>query len=163
MIESSELLGTYSVIVKANVQNPEFEDTAKIILTTLEKGELNKTQLLTKITFTQDLLLANPECLELNELLTEATKMINESRYAEANDQIEKAVRGCRYLITAKETLQEKPGTLKRIYDRIFGLTSYNRVLVYVLAIIAIFTLLTFSLLWERSRTKKKIKESKRS
>lgn len=163
VIESSEFLGTYSIIIKASVQNPEFEDTAKIILTTLEKGELNKTQLLTKITFTKDLLLANPECLELNELLTEATKMINESRYAEANNQIEKAVRGCRYLIVAKETMQEKPGTLKRIYDRIFGLTSYNRVLIYVLAIVGIFTLLTFSLLLEKSKNKKKLKKKKES
>ncbi len=161
VITSPEFLGNYEIVVTASVQNPEFEDSAKIILNTLEKGELNKTQLYTKITFTEDLLLANPECLELMELLKEAEKAVNESRFVDANDQIEKAIRGCRYLIAAKETFLEEPSPIERIYDRIFGLTSKNRVLSYVLIIAGIFTLLTFSLLWERFRKGRELKKKK--
>ena len=161
VITSAEFVGNYDIVVTASVQDPEFEDSAKIILNTLEKGELNKSQLYTKITFTEDLLLANPECLELTEMLKEAEKAINESRFVDANEQIEKAIRGCRYLIAAKETLLEEPSPIERIYNRIFGLTSKNRVLSYILIIVGIFTLLTLSLMWERHRKRRELKKKK--
>jgi hypothetical protein len=150
IITSPEFLGSYEITVEATVKNPEFKDSAKIILTTLEKGELNKTQLNTKITFTRDLLLANPECLELNEMLRDAQSEINKSNFKRANELIEETIRYCRYLLASKESMQEKPSLLQRIYDRIFGLTSKRQVLIYGSVIVGVFVLLTVSLLVER-------------
>jgi hypothetical protein len=140
------------------VRDPEFKDSAKIIMTTLEQGELNKTQLNTKITFTRDLLLANPECLELNEMLTDAQREINKSNFKKANELIEETIRYCRYMLASKESMQEKPSLLQRIYDRIFGLTSKRQVLIYGSIIVGVFVLLTLSLLIERISTGRRVK-----
>ncbi len=161
IISSPEFLGTYEVTVTANVQDPVFSDSAKILLTTLEKGALNKTQLNTKITFTRDLLLSNPECLELNELLMQAEEQINQSNFVRANELIEETIRYCRHLVTSKDTVVEKPGFLERLYLRIFNLTSKRQLLIFGSVIVLVFVVLTASLVIERIRTKQTIKRKK--
>jgi hypothetical protein len=161
IITSSEFLGSYEITVKADVANPVFTDTAKIIITSLEKGSLNTSQLNTKITFTKDLLLANPECLELNELLTQAQDQIALDHMVRANELIETAIRDCRYLLAAKETMMEKPSLLEQWFTRIFGLTSKRQVTIFASVIVGVFVILTISLIIEKANVKKDIRKKK--
>ncbi|MFH1399338.1 MAG: putative Ig domain-containing protein [Candidatus Woesearchaeota archaeon] len=161
IIQSPDLTGNFEIIIRADVTDPEFSDTAKMILYTIEKGELNETQLNTKITFTRDLLLANPECLELTELLEEAQAEIANGSLIKANELIENTIRYCRYLLTSKETMKEKPSEIQKLYDKIFLFTPLKRVKSYVIIIVVVFSLLTISLLWERHRKTRAVRKAR--
>ncbi|MFH1849781.1 MAG: tandem-95 repeat protein [archaeon] len=116
--------GEYEVLITAEVDDPKITDRAKFFIHSLEKGKDNRTQLNTKISFTKDLLQENPECLELNELLTKASGMINSSQFAEAEKIITNVVESCRYLISLKERNIEVPqsaGPFSRIKGRIMS------------------------------------------
>ncbi len=109
IIESYTALGSYEVVVFANVKDPEFNDSAKFLMSSIELGQWGPEELNTKIAFTRDLLEENPECLELNEQLMEAQKLISKSDYKRAQLLIQSVVDTCRYLITAKEPIIEEP------------------------------------------------------
>ena len=109
IIESYTALGSYEVVVFANVKDPEFNDSAKFLMSSIELGQWSPEELNTKIAFTRDLLEENPECLELNEQLIEAQKLIAKSGYKRAQLLIQSVVDTCRYLITAKEPIIEEP------------------------------------------------------
>lgn len=163
IITSPDFLGSYEITVTADVKDPMFSDTAKIVMTTLEKGSLNQTQLNTKITFTRDLLLSNPECLELNELLTEASAEVEAGNYVRANELIEETIRYCRYLVTSKESVKEAPSLFETIYMRIFNLTSKRQLLIFGSVVVGVFMVLTLSLVIEKIKVKKDIKKRKES
>ncbi len=78
-------------------------------MSSIELGQWGPEELNTKIAFTRDLLEENPECLELNEQLMEAQKLISKSDYKRAQLLIQSVVDTCRYLITAKEPIIEEP------------------------------------------------------
>ncbi|MBS1266106.1 MAG: hypothetical protein MAG795_00071 [Candidatus Woesearchaeota archaeon] len=159
VMTAPDIIGSYEIVVHADVASPEYSDSAKIHLATIEKGQVNETQLNTRISFTRDFLLSNPECLELNELLNEAKAAINSSRLDEATQIIDETVRYCRYLIASKETMTQKPDVFHRFFYRIFGTTSNRRIILYSIAIVSVFTLLVLSLLLERHRVKRRLKK----
>jgi len=109
IIESYSALGSYEVVVFANVKDPEFNDSAKFLMSSIELGQWSQKEFETKIAFTRDLLEENPECLELNEQLVDAQKLISKSDYKRAQLLIQSVVDTCRYLITAKEPIIEEP------------------------------------------------------
>jgi len=109
IIESYTALGSYEVVVFADIKDPEFNDSAKFFMSSIELGQWSQKEFETKITFTRDLLEENPECLELNEQLIEAQKLISKSDYKRAQLLIQSVVDTCRYLITAKEPIIEEP------------------------------------------------------
>ena len=77
----------------------------------MERGQFNKTLIVSRIAFTKDLFKENPECLDLNEVLDEADNALAAEKYGEANELIESAVRSCRDLITSKaEPIEQAPG-----------------------------------------------------
>ncbi len=109
IIESYTALGSYEVVVFADVKDPEFNDSAKFFMSSIELGQWSQKEFETKIAFTRDLLEENPECLELNEQLVDAQKLIAKSDYKRAQLLIQSVVDTCRYLITAKEPIIEGP------------------------------------------------------
>jgi len=158
IMTAPDLLGTYEIVIHADVADPEYSDSAKIHLATIEKGSVNETQVNTRISFTRDFLLSNPECLELNELLEEAKGAINSSRLEEASQIIDEVTRYCRYLIASKETMTQNPDAFHRFYYRVFGTTSRRRIILYSIAVVSIFTILVMSLLLERHRVKRRLR-----
>ncbi len=108
-ITSYKTYGSYEIQLIAKVRKPRYTDTATLYINSLEKGAENRTQLNTKIAFTQDLLEEHPECLELNELLSEAKKAVAEGKYQEAQQLIDEAVEGCKYIISASQGYLEIP------------------------------------------------------
>ncbi len=109
IIESYTALGSYEVVVFADIKDPEFNDSAKFFMSSIELGQWSQKEFETKIAFTRDLLEENPECLELNEQLVDAQKLISKSDYKRAQLLIQSVVDTCRYLITAKEPIIEEP------------------------------------------------------
>ncbi|MCX6710272.1 MAG: hypothetical protein NTV63_04985, partial [Candidatus Woesearchaeota archaeon] len=109
IIESYETYGNYEIVVSANVENPRLSESNKIFVNSIELGSEGPTVVNTKIKYTRDLLSENSACLELNEFLAEAQKAIESSDYAQASKILDSTIRTCKYLITEKKRLYEKP------------------------------------------------------
>ena len=103
----------YEILVKARVTNPNFEDSAKIMINSIELGSESDKEFNTKVTFTRDLLKENPECLELNEFLDKARTLIQKKEYDKADALLNSIVRTCKYLVTSKQGVEEKPSPVK--------------------------------------------------
>lgn len=147
--------GSYEIIITASVESPRFEDTAKLFINSLEKGEWNETQLNTKVDFARDLLTTNPECLELNELIEEAQKAIQEGLYEKANSLLESTIEGCKYLISEKEALLEM-AIKKTIIGKIFDIIMKYRALAIVAAGILVMGILVTGYIISKRATKKR-------
>lgn len=101
--------GPLSVIVSANVADPEYVDSATIMINAMEQKQSGD-DVESKVTFARDLLNENPECQELNELLNEAERKRQQQQYDEAIKLVNSAVDGCKYLINnEKEPTPEQP------------------------------------------------------
>ncbi len=109
LIEAYDAVGSYEIVVYANVKEPEFNDSAKFMMSSIELGQWSPEEFETKISFTRDLLENNPECLELNEQLTEARRLIATGEYSKGQLLIQSVVDACKYLITAKEPVIDEP------------------------------------------------------
>ena len=118
IIESYTALGSYEIVVFADIKYPKFNDSAKFFMSSIELGQWSKNEFDTKIAFTRDLLEENPECLELNEQLIYAQNLIAKSDYKRAQLLIQSIVDACRYLITTKEPIIEEPTSEKTIGER---------------------------------------------
>jgi len=118
IIEPYTALGSYEIVVFADVKDPAFNDSAKFFMSSIELGQWSKNEFDTKIAFTRDLLEENPECLELNEQLIEAQRLMEKSDYKRAQLLIQSVVDACRYLITTKEPIIEEPTVGETIGER---------------------------------------------
>lgn len=58
---------------------------------------------MTRIQFVKDMFQENPECLELNELITRAENLLSLGKESEATALIEKAIEGCRDLVSSED------------------------------------------------------------
>ena len=145
IIESYTALGSYEVVAFANVKDPEFNDSAKFLMSSIELGQWGPEELNTKIAFTRDLLEENPECLELNEQLIEAQRLMEKSDYKRAQLLIQSVVDTCKYLITTKEPIIEEP-TLKETRS------ERTRLIAAIIGILFVIILLLYLIFHRRSR-----------
>ncbi|RLE44491.1 hypothetical protein DRJ16_02175 [Candidatus Woesearchaeota archaeon] len=91
----------FDVKIKAKAATPQAEDEIVVSLTALQ---INRS-----VQYVRDLLSANPECLELNEMVEEAIKAIAGGRIEEGQRILNDVIESCRYLIAQKEKITEKP------------------------------------------------------
>ncbi|MFH1590363.1 MAG: Ig-like domain-containing protein [archaeon] len=108
-VDAYRTYGSYEISIIANVGSPEYTDIVKFYINSLEKGAENRSQLNTKIAFTQDLLQQNPECLELSELLEQAKEATKNNQFAIAERLIDQTTEGCKYIISIADTDLEIP------------------------------------------------------
>ncbi|MBN1792600.1 hypothetical protein JW826_02860 [Candidatus Woesearchaeota archaeon] len=102
----------YKIQIMANVTEPETGDSAYVFLNTIEQSQTGK-DIQTKVTFAQDLLNENPECLELNELLTKAKEeLANGGSNEEAINIVDGVIEGCKYLVSVSKRTVQKPETI---------------------------------------------------
>ena len=107
----------FEIIVSADVADPEFTDTALIMINSLEAANMGE-DLKTKVTFARDLLGQNPECVELNELLQEADELIADGNFEEAKQLVQGVIDGCKYLVSKSRSKEEKPQSVEEYVKR---------------------------------------------
>ncbi len=110
IIRSFRSLGTYEVIVKANVSDPPYLATASFFVSSIELGTANDSQFNTRITFARDLLNENPDCLELTEQLARAQVLVGKGDAEGAEALLTQTIEDCRYLLTQKNANIDQPG-----------------------------------------------------
>ncbi|MEM3374203.1 MAG: Ig domain-containing protein [Candidatus Woesearchaeota archaeon] len=109
IIKDYKLKNNYEIIIWANVTEPNYRDKAIIYVNAIEKTRGNQSITATKITFAQDLLSSNPECIELNEYLKKSLNYMEAKNYEEAEKIIDSVIQGCKYLVSQSKLKEESP------------------------------------------------------
>ncbi|MBN2422054.1 PKD domain-containing protein [Candidatus Woesearchaeota archaeon] len=135
IITSYKTFKNYEIYLYANITDPDYSDVAVIYVNSLEKSRGDESVTNTKITFANDLLTSNPECLELNEFLKRARVAMANGDYDEAEKIIDSVVEGCRYLISQARLQRERP-TSFAIMDIVKNIPNLNIILIVIAVII---------------------------
>lgn len=109
IIVDYKIYNNYEIVIYANVTEPKYKDKAVIYVNAIEKSRGNQSVTSTKITFAQDLLSSNPECVELNEFLKRARDLMEQEDYEEASKIIDAVIQGCKYLVSQTKIYDERP------------------------------------------------------
>ncbi len=146
--------GTYEISLNADVANPSFQDTAVIVVNSLENKNEGES-LETKLSFARDLLNSNKECKELDEFLNKAQDYINSGNEDSATKMLDAAINGCKYLISYKMPVNDKKNSLNIVltHDFLKDIFKNKKILFIVLVSVLILTGLTI--------LNKKIKQKK--
>lgn len=134
----TDVYDSYDVFVSVNVSEPEFYDTAKVMITTLKKLRESNESTQLKLSFARDLLQKNKECAELSEYIQRAQDYFAQGSTAKGNEMLEYFIQDCKFLIGEKDVQIEQPNQIT-LLDTIRGNQQY---MVLVGTLIAI-TLLT--------------------
>ena len=106
----------YEIRVAANVSDPQYEDSALILLNSLQRSSEGE-EVDVKVTFANDLLSEHPECQELNEVLDQAKERLRQNRVEDAGQLVDAVINGCRYLVSTKQRIEERPGRINPIIN----------------------------------------------
>lgn len=113
IITNTNVTGSYEITLNATVQSPVYSDYASFFVNLIEMGYKEKIKAQEKIVFLEELLIGNPECLELTELLNEAKKELANQNYKKSLELSEQAIQACKYAVGSKGKSVE----LKRAFD----------------------------------------------
>ncbi|MBS3135934.1 hypothetical protein J4401_03160, partial [Candidatus Woesearchaeota archaeon] len=118
----------------------------KIVVKLVEIGiEGGRGNIVERIRFAQDLFKENPECLEFQELITEAEKALEKEEYEKATGYIEAAINACRDTITSLGGSMQMPSPK----------TDYFKVFLMVISA-SMFAWLVMELWFKRGRRQKR-------
>jgi hypothetical protein len=135
MVDNYRLGGNYEIKVIANVTTPFTSDSALIMLNTIEQAETGQ-EVQTKVTFAQDLLSENPECIELNELLERARTEITTGSKEEASRMVDAVINGCKYMVSISKKADQQP---QSIVNKFFNKANLKYLLMFAgIAIVAL-------------------------
>lgn len=147
IITTKNVYGDFDITIQAEIGTPEFNDTAKVLMSSLKRGEHNETQLYTKVSYTEDLLQSNKQCLELNEMVSEAKALIENSKYSEAERLLDSTVQSCKYLV-ATQTETQSPSKISGTEPVEFNFTMKNNIFIIITVITILFILLIVLIYW---------------
>lgn len=105
-------LGPYEIRINATSRNPEFEDSATILINSLEMVQDSSAEAVeSRVTFARELLSDNVECQELNELLNRAQNSLSQGDNDEAFRMVDAAINGCRHIM-GQDVRRDTPSAL---------------------------------------------------
>lgn len=137
MIDNYRLGNNYEVKITANVTTPLASDSALILLNTIEQAETG-IDVETKVTFAQDLLRENPECIELNELLERAKTELSTGSKQEASRMVDAVINGCKYMVSISKKADQQP---QSIMNKFFKKENLKYLLIFAgMAAVALVT-----------------------
>ncbi|NTV24176.1 MAG: hypothetical protein HGA85_07470, partial [Nanoarchaeota archaeon] len=109
VLTAYKIFNHYEIIIWANVSDPNYRDKLLVYVNSVEKSKGNQSVTATKVTFANDLLSSNPECMELNEFLKKAIIYMDQGEYDAASDVAESVIQGCKYLVSQGKLKSDKP------------------------------------------------------
>jgi hypothetical protein len=158
-VQNYRLGADYKIEVSANVSDPRTGDSASIFLNSIEKSKTGK-DVQTKVTFAQDLLNQNPECLELNELLVKAkADFENGVNPEEAAQIVDGVIEGCKYLVSVSKKSEQRPQT---VFEKVLA-KEYRPYLIIFLAIAAFTAIAIIGVKWAKKRETKNKESSEKT
>jgi hypothetical protein len=118
--------GLYEIMVNASVQSPAYSDWGKIFL-----NVRNITGIEEKLMFIDELIIGNPECAELKEIVNEAKKNLENNNSIVAEEKLNEAISACR------QAISQRTGAAKRtpLQELILNYLSITTVIFFVLGV----------------------------
>lgn len=108
---STKEVGLFEITVYAKVKSPVYEDWGKLFLTIKEGVDIEE-----KILFTEELIISNPECIELKELINDAKKYAQAGDSTKAVEKAEEAIDACKLAISQANKAREKKVVENKLY-----------------------------------------------
>jgi hypothetical protein len=123
---NTEDKGLFEITVNVSVGSPVFNEWAKFYVNTLQDEDVEQ-----RIVFTEELIIGNPVCAELVDLLNEARAEKDKGNIIEANKLIEQALNSC------KQAIEQEPVRLegRNKFSTISNSVLISTVLVIVLGL----------------------------
>ncbi len=118
---SPDAEGLFEITINADVKSPSYHDWGKFYLTV---REVNKSDALEKIIFTEEFLASNPECIEIKELVDEARNYFDGGDYLKAIEKSREAIEACKISISQKALLRDSSGLFKFEVQDYVGITT---------------------------------------
>ena len=109
--------GDYEIMLNATSKDPKYTDWAKILINLQKINESTK-DIEELIIFTEELIVDNPECIEITEIVREARAYFEKDDFANAKIKAEQAINACREAISQAGLATQKfpvPYTLNEI------------------------------------------------
>ena len=135
VIEASNISRSFNVKLVAEVTEPSINDSAIVSINVLEN--VSK-----EIAYVRDFIRLNPECLELNELVLQAKKEVENYNYDRARVLLDKAIDNCKFLLSAKKIQVSEPAEFS-FYSRILKNPYFK--LIMILAIFGILLTIAYT------------------
>ncbi len=107
--------GLFEVTINGSVKNPEYNDWAKFYIEIDEDEDI-----LEKIIFTEELLIGNPECAELQGLIDEAKDLFNSGDIILTKIKLDEVIQSCKRLISQPITRK----AVRNIQENLFAYIS---------------------------------------
>lgn len=160
-VKSFKTYGTYDILVEATAdavttaedgteKTSKFNEKAKIFVNSLLKASGNESQVNTKLSFAQDLLSTNPECLELNEFLQKARQMLADKNEKEADKMMEQVIESCKYLIAPKEAVKKIEAPAK-----VYGMPAESIFILGTVSLVTLIVAIALVIGWAHIRSKR--------
>jgi hypothetical protein len=144
---NSEDISIYEVKIKAISKSPNYTSESTVYINFIGKNASGIEKL---ILFTENMIVENPECLELKQMIDEAKKYFKEGNYVEAVKKTNEALEACKAYISNPE--QATYSTSK----------GEQQIIIYLSigVLVAILLAIIFNI-YRRRRFKKKFKRNK--
>jgi hypothetical protein len=94
-IQLSQEVGIYEININADVDKPDYSDSAKMYISVEEGQTLGE-----KLLFVEELIVENPECIELKELIDESREFLNQGDFINSQLKADEAINACRETIS---------------------------------------------------------------
>ena len=104
--------GTFEISVNATVEDPNYQDWGKMYLRVTDLSDVEE-----RLLFASEFILENPECAELQEIITEGESLLKDKKYDEAYDKAVEAIDACKKLMASSG---------KSAYEGRFPLSFYQ-------------------------------------
>ncbi|GEM_PF-2902034 len=115
VVTSREKSGNFKLTLTAKSASADIKDELIVPVIVSEDLEKDKLSAKEKINFAKQLLDDNPECLDLEEMLTSASLYLENGNYIEASDNAQKAISGCSGIMA----LRGKPVVQKEVVPQV--------------------------------------------
>jgi len=116
--------GLYKIKITGSVKDPSYSDSGDLFLEIKELDDL-----IERILFTEELIVGNPECVELKELIDEARRLAELGDDEGARDKLDEALFGCQQAIAQPVSAR----VINRIEENLFGYISIGSLVAFVL------------------------------
>ncbi len=101
----TDKIGNYEVLVNVTSKDPQYTDWGKIYI---NLQRINESQVREIIVFTEEFIVANPQCMEIREVVKEAEKLFEKNDYTNAKLKTEEALEACKEAISQVSVPKKK-------------------------------------------------------
>lgn len=123
---------SYDVLLTVNVSDPDYDDTAKIIVSSLKKGQHDNESETMKLAFVSDLLKRNSECAELSEYITRAKEHLEAGNALKANNLLDTFLNDCKVLMKEGKQIDNPAPITGNFIKKLKNNTEYQAIAVTI-------------------------------